>query len=204
MPHSKRRMLREGIFALALIATTGMTLRLLALNASGRERLAETESSSLRANTEDQLVGRTLALLAINEPEADKAAPDAKPILLWVLDLERCSGCLDAVSQWTRLEQLLDYRFVVVVVGTPSPEARTRLRVMRKTRVVSASDESVTRMIGRRLPSTKLLLTGEGVVLLADSRAAGQNCGWSFEAQVGVLMGVLPPASIRTSSVADE
>ena len=48
------------------------------------------------------------------------------------------------------------------------------------------------------LPNTKGLVDESGTVLLTDSRAAASECGWSFEAQVGALRGVLTGKVIRS------
>ena len=70
-------------------------------------------------------------------------------------------------------------------------------RAVRDTEIVSMSKEELVAAVGPLLSNTKLLVDGSGIVLLADARSGGSECGWSFDAQVGALRGVLPSHLVR-------
>lgn len=185
---------REVAIILALLATTVMAVHQFRGREAAVEQVFGLTPNAARAVSQDQLIGRALALRDI----APASVPeDTRHMFLWVVDLDRCFGCFDSVAQWARLELLLNYRFRLLLVGAPNPQVKARLRVLSKTSTAIVTREEARRLIGNTLPSTKLLLNEEGVVLLADSRSSGQNCGWNFEAQVGALVGALPARAIR-------
>lgn len=146
-----------------------------------------------RAQIQDRLTGTTLNV----EPYAGGAA---RPALVWFLDLDRCYGCLTDVVDWLHLEQLPGHDLRMFVSGTPSPDVAAPLRLLKRTRIVYVRDEEIHRMIGDVLADTKLLIDDTGIIRLADSRASGQACGWSFEAQVAALLGLPPARPIRDTA----
>ena len=70
-------------------------------------------------------------------------------------------------------------------------------RALRDTEIVSMSKEELVAAVGPLLSNTKLLVDGNGIILLADARSGGSECGWSFDAQVGALRGVLASHLVR-------
>ena len=71
-------------------------------------------------------------------------------------------------------------------------------RALRGTTITTASREEIETVLGPLLPNTKALVDHSGTILMSDSRAAASECGWSFEAQVGALRGVLASGVIRS------
>jgi Uma2 family endonuclease len=49
----------------------------------------------------------------------------------------------------------------------------------------------------------EVLLDSAGIAVLVDSRASGQDCGWSFERQVGTIHGVETARAIRLVALHD-
>ena len=71
-------------------------------------------------------------------------------------------------------------------------------RALRGTTITVGSREQIETVLGPLLPDTKVLLDHSGTILMSDSRTAASECGWSFEAQVGALRGVLASGVIRS------
>lgn len=63
--------------------------------------------------------------------------------------------------------------------------------------MVRIATDSVVLALGAVLPNTKLLIDDGGIVLMADSRSASSECGWSFDAQVGALRRIFTGETIR-------
>ena len=119
--------------------------------------------------------------------------------LVWIVDLDRCPTCFDgSLAVWNALAADPALRRHVLVVGPENvpPSAR---RALRGTTLATIRREDLEAVTGRLLPNTKVLLDDDGTVLMADSRAAASECGWSFEAQVGALRGVYSANLIRTN-----
>ena len=177
------------VVAIAAIAATQLRL------GESRRTIGRMSAPYARAVTQDRLMGRQLDLAALGvRREADT---DRRPVLLWILDLERCVGCFDTVSEWKILEALDSHEPVVILTGPVTPDVRARLRVMPRTRPVLLRRDSVFAVTGPVLANTKLLLAGDGTVLMADTRSGGQECGWSFEAMVGAVLGLGSADRIR-------
>lgn len=148
-----------------------------------------------RARIHDRLMGAHLDVPAnVSAPHRPRPA-----MFVWILDLDTCTGCFDTVADWAYLEQLQEYDFVIGLVGTVSPTARGRLRMLSRTRVTYWSRSAVQQHLGPILPNTKLMLDTAGTVLLVDSRQVGQECSWSFEAQAAALLGLPPARPIRAA-----
>lgn len=145
---------------------------------------------------QDRLVG-TRVDLGLLGGAMTKPRGSASDVLLWVVDPNSCGRCVaEGFGAWDALgtDLALRRRLVVVGEGELPEEAR---RALRGTEVVRASRDSVLLALGALLPNTKLLIDDGGVVLMADSRSASSECGWSFDAQVGALRGVLTGETIR-------
>lgn len=126
-----------------------------------------------------------------------EAAESLGEALVWVVDPESCGRCVaEGFGAWDALatDQGLHRRLVLLGAGELPKEAR---RALRGTKVIRVSREDALLALGAVLPNTKLLVDGSGIVLLADSRTASSECGWSFDAQVGALRGVLTGQTIR-------
>ncbi len=143
---------------------------------------------------QDRLVG---ARVDVGLLGGAMAQPPAADVMLWVVDPDSCGRCVaEGFGAWDALgaDLALSRRLVVVGEGKLPEEAR---RALRGTEVVRVSRDSALLALGAVLPNTKLLIDDDGIVLMADSRSASSECGWSFDAQVGALRGVLTGETIR-------
>ena len=71
------------------------------------------------------------------------------------------------------------------------------MRALSGTHVKAAPEDRITSALGFLLPNTQLLVDDKGTIVMADSRTAAEECGWSFAAQVGSLRGTLTSDLIR-------
>ncbi len=192
-PGTNRQWLDLGVFVLAVGGAIGVW-KLASQNRELRAALVAADSRAVEAMVRDRLVGTSvpLSFLALDEPDPGDAH------LIWLVDIEHCPSCLaGAHPAWNALgEDASLRRHLVVFEEDEVPEAVRR--TLRGTKVTSASREELDAAFGSRLPSTKLLVDGDGIVLLADSRAGVSECDWSFEAQVGALRGTLASGVIRS------
>ncbi len=121
----------------------------------------------------------------------------SRPVVVWIVDLEKCSGCFGAVGEWARLERLADYDLLLFTIGRLTPAIESRIRALQRTVVRPTTRATVSAVIGPVLANTKLLLDVDRIAVLVDSRASGQECGWSFEAQISAVKGLASAKSIR-------
>ena len=153
-----------------------------------------------RPTVVDRLVGRRVPLDFLREtigiPDDDRDVVEVR--LLWIVDLERCANCLTGgFAVWNALaEDRSVSRHLVVVGEMEVPDHASR--ALRGTTIAAASREEIETVLGPLLPDTKALVDHGGTILMSDSRAAASECGWSFEAQVGALRGVLASGVIRS------
>jgi hypothetical protein len=195
--------LRELLACLALIAALGAWGLSVRRNAQTDVHLQRMSLPAARAQAQDRLVGTVVDVAALSggmERRGDGNVPH-RPAIVWLLDLDRCSGCFDSVGEWTRLERLDDHDALLILIGDRTPAVDARLRALRRTEVRWTDRERVHDQLGPVLANTRLLLDEDGIALLVDSRAVGQDCGWSFEAQVGALKGLNSAWAIRQSAV---
>lgn len=187
-----RRVLDGSVFVLMLLAAVAVW-KTTSVNRKYQAALQSTGPLANRTLVRDRLVGTRVSLPMIERSDSLGAE------LVWVVDSDRCDRCFgDGVAAWNALAADSSLRRHLLVVGAGGLPGEVR-RALRGTTVTTVTREEVDAVLGPLLPTTKLLLGSEGTVLLADSRTANSECGWSFEAQVGVLRGVLPSALIRNS-----
>ena len=199
MARSRTNIFREGVTVLALLLAIGVCALAVWRYARVRAELRVAGEPSLRTLIRDRLLGKEVDLRGLGVARPSPESVDGQPVLLWILDLERCSRCVGAIAEWTQLErQLPDHVFALLVIGDPSPPLAALLRAPRRTVIVDTDRSSVFASLGPLLPSTKVLLDPSGIVVMVDSRASARDCGWSFEAQVGALLGVSSARTIRT------
>lgn len=157
-----------------------------------------------RSVIQDALIGQTVAL----PPVRKLAKREEGEILLdrttvvWVVDSDGCSNCLDAVAEWNHLAAANRADMHLVVITNDAREVHRYSRAVRNTSVWVSGQQDVQRALGRVLANTKLVLAPGGAVLLADTRSSGLQCGWSFEGQVSALFGVSSPDRIRADPLA--
>ena len=195
-PELKLATLRHGayetiVFGL-LVGCAVWVGKLVSHNRELGEVLAVTGSLAERSIVRDRLVGTVLPLSFL---ELDEVGTENKH-LVWIVDVQRCVTCLDGnVGPWNALAEDMSLQRHVVLYGDEGLPGVSQ-RALRGTKVTSATHELAV-ALGPILPSTKLLIDGNGTVLMADSRTNASVCGWSFEAQVGSLRGILSTNTIR-------
>jgi hypothetical protein len=153
--------------------------------------------SSMRAQVQDAMIGNPFPVDSFPTwaPTNDEGAIGG---LVWVVRTEDCAGCLTGIADWNRIASSDLVPTLVILVGADVDEQALARRILStSTEIVSLAPEPGRAMFGWMLPSTQLLLDGSGVIISADSRASGQECGWSFAAQVGVHLGLLDGSRIR-------
>jgi len=190
-----RRALRVANMLLLVVAV-GFVFRSTTVIRDQNTALQVRDLGAVRNAIQDRLVGARVDLGLLGGPIA-KPPGSAADVLLWVVDPDSCGRCVsEGFGAWDALgtDLALRRRLVVVGEGELPEEAR---RAIRDTELVRVSRDSVLLALGALLPNTKLLIDDGGIVLMADSRSASSECGWSFDAQVGALRGVLTGETIR-------
>ena len=175
-------------------------LRASRINQELRATLQYAAALAERATVLDRLVGLRVPLQFLHEtigmPGSSRDVVEVR--LLWVVDLERCPNCLTGgFAVWNALaEDPTVSRHLLVVGEGEVPDHANR--ALRGTTIAAASREEIETVLGPLLPNTKALVDNSGTILMSDSRTAASECGWSFEAQVGALRGVLTSGVIRS------
>ena len=189
-----RPWLRELVSVIALVSASAVACAS-TVRADRAQQMADMLSRGSQRNAvHDRLMG-TKPNLASLDPALGL---NKLPAVVWIVDLTRCTGCFDTIIDWVQLEDLKSHDVILYISGEPTANVTHRLRALRRTRVVWTDTASASRIIGPVLPNTKLLLTANGVVAMVDSRDTGQECGWSFEAQVAELLGMEAARPIRS------
>lgn len=154
------------------------------------------DQGAVRNAIHDRLVGARVDLGLLGGRISNPTGSTSE-VLLWVVDPNSCGRCVaEGFGAWDALGADLELRRRLVVVGEGKLPAEAR-RALRETEVVRVSRDEALLALGTVLANTKLLVEGDGIVLMADSRSANSECGWSFDAQVGALRGVLAGETIR-------
>lgn len=199
MKSTHRGLVGEAITLLALLLMLIVGVTMFGLYRGARKSLEDNGPALMRARTYDRLMGTRLKLASLTGGGETEG-----PAVIWVVDLDSCKGCLDTVTPWLELEKLggdYDLHFLMVGGGDQLTVAESRARLFRRTNVMRKPRDSIFAALGPTLPSTKLLVDPNGIILLVDSRSSGQECGWSFEAQVGALLGLETAHGIRPQTV---
>lgn len=185
--------------ALLLGAACVLVLHATSINRELRASLSIQNALASRTAVHDRLVGRRVPLTLVGRPASlDSGAPqDAEAHLVWIVDPNLCSRCLtEGLASWNALGDDPALRRRLIIAGGGEVPAGAR-RALRGTAIVTVGKEELTATLGPLLANTKVLIDGGGVILLADSRSAGSECGWSFDAQVGALRGMLASHLVR-------
>lgn len=154
-----------------------------------------------RLVVQDRLVGAELRLPFLLH-HATGSSSDSGYSLLWIVDIERCATCLTGrFGLWNGLSRDESLTRHLLVVGLAEHEIPGNARQgLRGTRIKSLSREQALADFGPLLGNTKILVDHTGTVVMADSRQNALSCAWSFEAQVGSLLGIFPSEAIRSQS----
>lgn len=193
--------IKEHLATLALLLSVGMIAITLSRYKEARDALGRMESSFRRAQVTDRLTGRHLDVQTLGVNSAPGGPERAeRRTLLWVVDVENCRGCFAELGSWRRLEQLTDHRLIILFLGPPPARLQPSLKLLKRTIVGSTTKQLVSATMGPLLPSTKVLLDAEGIAIMVDSRTSSQECGWSFDAQVGAVEGINEPRAIRLAA----
>ena len=154
------------------------------------------DAGAARNAIQDRLVGARVDLGLLGGAITNPPRPTAD-VLLWVVEPDSCGRCVaEGFGAWDALGADLALRRRLVVVGDGELPEEAR-RALRGTEVVRVPTDSAVLALGAVLPNTKLLIDDGGIVLMADSRSASSECGWSFDAQVGALRGIFTGETIR-------
>ena len=195
-----------GPFKREAIAWVSMAAILLAAGTAMRrlhvlqEQLRAARVAALRTETQDRLVGTKVRIDTIGRPGRQTSRSDSildKSTVVWILDLERCDKCLAGIAEWERLERMSELNPQLIIIGDPTPTAAAYLRTLSRTNISHATRATVFATLGPLLPVTKMLIDQDGIAVSVDSRLSGQDCAWSFEAQLAYFLGTGAASSIR-------
>lgn len=187
--------------ATVLVSATILVVRATMINRELRATVLSQNAMASRTAVHDRLIGRRIPLTLLGKTAPPDSGNDisAQKHLVWIVDTDLCRRCLtEGIGTWNALsdDPRLRLRLIVASGGVVPESAR---RALRGTDIVSMSKEELVAALGPLLPNTKALVDGSGIILLADSRNAGSECGWSFDAQVGALRGVLASSTVRNT-----
>ena len=191
----------RGVLIAALLVVASVLIGHAASVNRGLHTALQTQhAAASRTAIHDRLIGQPLPHSLLNHLQIRPTAPRgvARSHLLWIVDGDRCGGCLaDGLPMWSELagDSLLDRHVILVgqaLSGTQRHEVRGNVTVMAR--------EKISEALGTLLPNTKILTDDQGIILMADSRFTGPECGWSFDAQVGALRGILATDLLRDPS----
>lgn len=151
-----------------------------------------------RAAAVDQLMGQDVSLVLALSFDDGRGPAALRRSLLWIVDANRCPGCLYRSGSWNLVQSKEDIRAALVVSGVTQSEAEAMAReVGIRGRVVADPSGGISATLGSILPDTRVLVAENGIVLLAESRYAAQMCAWSFLQQVSAVQGWTDGTSIR-------
>lgn len=166
-----------------------------------KKELVAASIPAIRTERRDRLIGTVVDITKLIDGGVHWNARVAdKPLVIWILDFERCDAWLAALGEWSRLERVEDHELGLLVIGEPSEHAAQSLRTLSRTHISRIDRKMVFSHLGPLLPNTKLLLDTVRVAILVDSRSTGSDCGWSFESQVGYFYGLNQSSSIRPAA----
>lgn len=210
LDRSMRRWRSWDIFTLGMVvAATVWVWKTASGNKDLQAALRMSSREAERLRVQDRLVGGQVDLSFLEDTLAVTGDPRSNQDshLLWIVDLERCPTCLGGgFAIWNELSKdpLLNRHLLVVGVREGAIPGHAR-RALTGTAIAFLSREQVEESFGSlSVPNTKMLTDGEGTVLMADARPVTSECGWSFEAQIGALRGVLGTRAIRYQPLIEE
>lgn len=197
MSRAPLEIVREWLPIVAVMGLLVSNALLLRRAEAARDLAMAMEPGYRRAQLHDVLIGTHIDLSALGLRTSVEPGHEGRFVLLWIVDLDRCVGCFDSVTDWVGLEAATDHSLYMLLLGDPTPDVEARLRVLERTTVSILPPDQVAAVLGPILPSTKLLVDSSGFVLDADGRSAGQDCGWSFEARFRALLAIGSSRLIR-------
>jgi hypothetical protein len=145
-----------------------------------------------RAFAVDGLIGRDVSSLldALDGASPRQGETARRETALWLVDAARCPGCLSAPAGWNDLRDNKPVDALLVVRGETQEHAERLARAAGVTgRVLGDTARRVDTVLPDILPDTRMLVSGRGIVLLADSRYAAQTCSWSVFRQIAAVKG---------------
>lgn len=201
---SRQRAWDLGATILLLLASLWVW-RTTRVNQELRSALQFTAAQAERSSVLDRLTGRRVPLPLLHEIIGAEQGRDVTEFgLLWIVDLERCATCLtDRFAVWNMLAEDPSIGRYLLVFGDGKVPQFVPRALRGTTIITSVSREQIDTIFGPLLPNTKVLFDRSGMILMSDSRTAGSKCGWSFEAQVGALHGILTSDVIRSQPSED-
>ena len=194
------RRIKGMMLAVLMVFAAATVVRIAVALNTVRATLASAAPRASRSLIQDRLIGTRVSATLLpgtirHTPTANGKSQSAH--LIWIVDLESCNGCVRTqASTWNALRSDPTLQRHLVVSGdTTGLGTATRALVGTSVRIASADEIAST--FGFLLPNTQLLVDGEGVIVMADSRTAVSECGWNFAAQVGSLRGILTSDLLR-------
>lgn len=191
-----RRMALDAITIVVVLTAAALGWRTAATGREYHAALQLADPHADRTIIRDRLVGTQVSLPGLTRA-VENRPNDNGADLIWIVDTDRCAGCFGrGLATWSALGADSSLRRHMLVRGSQGLPAGVR-RALRGTRITTVSGQELHKALGPLLPTTMLLIDGEGTILMADSRKANTECGWSFEAQVGALRRVFSSGLIR-------
>lgn len=155
---------------------------------------SETQNARLAFLMERQLVAE--GWLGERVPEGLRARYEGRishdtPLLLWIIDLERCENCTYDIPHWNLLAETKAIQQAVLLSGGSS-ETQDSLRDLLDPSVyvgvVPAGE--IERHLHFPFSSFRLLSSETGVVLSVDWRRPDSQCRWSYIAYITGMLGI--------------
>lgn len=158
------------------------------------EQIPVLEQRATRFEWQTGLIGKVLPAELLGRAdsvgEQDPSLPGSADAwrAIWIVDAERCIGCLADVYEWNLLPRQ-GVRASLIISGVDAgagEEAARRAGI--KTAVILDPHGLWRSAFRMPLSSLRLLVHPDGTILLADTRNPAATCYWHFAAQVRRLL----------------
>lgn len=163
--------LNRFLAGLCIIALTGAVI------ASQRsEQRVKTEAESLRDEIQRKRIGERFAGDTLPSgidaflSGVSSGPDDGRPVLLWLVNLETCIGCLADPQGWNTLAASERFIAVLAVEGDSVLTRRSVVAVHPATRVVIAPPGAFEEALGYPFASLRLVVDLDGRLIAVDSR----------------------------------
>jgi hypothetical protein len=164
-----------------------------------KAQVLQQASVAQRAAVVDRITGTYFPEDLLSALGSESEPSEELDQLIWVLTPSECPGCLSQTDEWNSLSANAALRTILIFAGVGSRDVERLVDRLRIRGEVLADPTSVSRVsLQLPLPSTYMLVAGDGKVLLVDSRYPAQACGWSFLQQLAALRRVTLPEEVRS------
>jgi len=179
------------VLAVCLIAIGTYRTRLL----EASDTLSRMAPSAAHSVLRDRLLGTPIDLTRLLG--AEPVATEQPMLALWILDVDKCQDCLSTAAAWDRIGTSETVHAIIGTVGHLTADDARRLDALSNADHRALNRDSVHGVLGTLPSSTKFLLEDQGTVILMDGRDDVKSCKWSFEGQVGTVLGLNTSRMIR-------